>query len=84
MMKKLRMSILVLICFTMTMADVTIAEEAGKEVPDLRTRKTGFDWPTFLGPDGDSKSAETGVIRPWPKNGPPIAWQKIVGEGDLG
>lgn len=82
MIRKLRMFVLVLICFAMNMADVAIAEESDKEIPDLRTRKTGFDWPTFLGPNGDSKSAETNVIRPWPENGPPIAWQKKVGEGD--
>ena len=38
--------------------------------PDLRTRKTGTDWPCFLGPTGDSVSSEKGIITPWPKAGP--------------
>lgn len=42
--------------------------------PDLSTRK-GDDWPTFLGPTGDSKSRETGILTEWPKNGPRIVWQ---------
>ena len=55
--------------------------DSAKQVVDLRVRKTGFDWPTFLGPNGNSKSGETSVIRPWPESGPPIAWQKKIGEG---
>ena len=48
---------------------------------DLRTRKTGDDWPAFLGPRGDSKSRETGIRVPWPDNGPPIIWMKNLGSG---
>lgn len=53
----------------------------GSLPPDLRTRKSGDDWPAFLGPAGDSKSAEKGLIAPWPKNGPRIVWQKMLGIG---
>ncbi len=49
--------------------------------PDLRTRKTGSDWPVFLGPQGDSTSSEKGILAPWPKHGPRIVWQKKVGIG---
>lgn len=47
----------------------------------LWTRKAGADWPTFLGPTGDSKSSETGILTDWPKEGPRIVWQRPLGEG---
>ena len=37
--------------------------------PDLRTRKTGSDWPTFLGPNQDGVSSETGILKSWPAGG---------------
>src|SRR5439155_13546999 len=39
------------------------------EVSDLGTRKQGVDWPRFLGPTGDSKSPERGIITKWPEAG---------------
>src|SRR5271166_3683808 len=39
------------------------------------------DWPQYLGPNRDSKSAETGLARSWPKDGPRIVWQKKAGSG---
>src|ERR1700752_2292240 len=49
--------------------------------PDLGTRKSGSDWQAFLGPTGDSQSAEKGLITPWPAEGPKIVWQKGLGVG---
>jgi outer membrane protein assembly factor BamB len=49
--------------------------------PDLRTRKTGDDWPAFLGPTGDSKSTEKGLVTPWPEKGPRIVWYTQLGTG---
>lgn len=54
---------------------------SGTTLTDLRTRKTGTDWPTFLGPTGDSVSTEKGILRPWPQEGLRIVWQKSVGTG---
>ena len=48
-------------------------------VPDLRTRKSGVDWPGFLGPNHDSKSPERGILKKWPPNGPRIVWQRKLG-----
>jgi outer membrane protein assembly factor BamB len=48
-------------------------------VPDLWSRKRGSDWPSFLGPNGDGRSAETGIVVPWPKEGPKILWQIKLG-----
>jgi outer membrane protein assembly factor BamB len=52
-----------------------------EDVKDLRTRKTGSDWPRFLGPSGDSTSLEKGIISPWPKEGLRIVWQRKLGSG---
>lgn len=49
--------------------------------PDLRTRKTGHDWPCFLGPTGDGVCAETGILKPWPAVGPHLVWMKTLGTG---
>ncbi len=43
--------------------------------------QTGSDWPTFLGPTADSKSAETGIVTKWGKGIPRIVWQKEIGTG---
>lgn len=50
-------------------------------VADLRTRKFGVDWPSFLGPAGDSKSPERGILTKWPQQGPRLVWQSRVGTG---
>src|SRR4051794_12674233 len=42
------------------------------------------DWPQFLGPTRDGASAETGLARSWPKDGPKLLWKKDVGEGYSG
>jgi len=48
--------------------------------PDLGTRQQGQDWPAFLGPTADGKSAETGLQVPWPEAGPRLVWQRELGE----
>jgi outer membrane protein assembly factor BamB len=48
---------------------------------DLRARKTGTDWPRFLGPEGTSVSTEKGLVVPWPEHGPRIVWYKQLGTG---
>jgi outer membrane protein assembly factor BamB len=39
------------------------------------------DWPQFLGPERNGICRETGLIKSWPEKGPPILWQKSIGEG---
>lgn len=41
---------------------------------------TGHDWPRFLGPTGDGKSAER-ILLKWPEEGPKVLWFRSVGEG---
>lgn len=49
--------------------------------PDLGTRPAGSDWAAFLGPTGDGKSSEKGLVAPWPEKGPKLVWQIPVGIG---
>ncbi len=51
-----------------------------KATTSLWTRQKGVDWPTFLGPTGDSKSPETGIITDWDK-GLRMVWQRELGIG---
>jgi outer membrane protein assembly factor BamB len=37
------------------------------------------DWPVFLGPAGDSKSAERGLFFHWPAAGPRVVWHQRLG-----
>jgi outer membrane protein assembly factor BamB len=39
------------------------------------------DWPQFRGPNRDGKSAETGLLRSWPAEGPKVLWSTPVGQG---
>ena len=39
-------------------------------------------WPQFRGPKRDDISSDTGLLKTWPKAGPPVIWQaKGVGSG---
>jgi outer membrane protein assembly factor BamB len=41
-----------------------------------------IDWPQWQGPDRDAISKERGLLKQWPKDGPPLAWQvKGLGGG---
>ena len=39
------------------------------------------DWPGYLGPRRDGTSAETGLLRTWPNEGPKVLWSVPVGIG---
>ena len=40
------------------------------------------DWPQWQGPERNSVSKETGLLKEWPKDGPPLAWSvKGLGGG---
>ncbi len=38
------------------------------------------DWPQWRGPERTGISAETGLLKAWPKDGPPLRWKRT----DLG
>lgn len=49
----------------------------------LSTSAASFDWPQWQGPDRNAISKETGLIKEWAKEGPPLAWKvKELGGGD--
>ena len=35
---------------------------------------TAADWPGFRGPNRDGLCTETGLLKQWPKDGPPLVW----------
>jgi len=39
----------------------------------------GVDWPRFLGPTGDGKSPEVGILTDWGDCGPPVVWHRELG-----
>jgi outer membrane protein assembly factor BamB len=39
------------------------------------------DWPGYYGPKRDSTSAEKGILRSWPKEGPKVLWTSPLGIG---
>ena len=42
--------------------------------------QTNTDWPQWRGPNRDGISQETGLLKQWPTNGPPLVW-KATGAG---
>jgi len=39
------------------------------------------DWPQYLGPSRNSISAQKGILRSWPQNGPEVLWTVTLGRG---
>lgn len=60
---------------------VLLAPALAAPVP---TRAKHFDWPQFLGPTRNGVTPETGLVETWPKKGPPVVWQREVGQGFAG
>src|SRR5205085_11373825 len=49
----------------------------------LWSSASGADWPQWQGPDRNAVSKESGLLKEWPKDGPPLAWKvKGLGGGD--
>lgn len=46
---------------------------------------TAADWPQWRGPNRDGKSADTGLLQAWPKDGPKLVWRvdsmELIGAG---
>ncbi|MCG6188840.1 outer membrane protein assembly factor BamB family protein [Maribellus maritimus] len=39
------------------------------------------DWPQFMGPNRNSISPETGILKTWPESGPEVLWTVDIGIG---
>lgn len=64
---------------------VAIGNTDEPPLKDIGTRTKGSNWPQFLGPTGDSKSLEKGILTKWPKDGLRIVWQRELGTSyDIG
>lgn len=46
----------------------------------LSSAASAEDWPQWQGPGRNAVSKETGLLKEWPKDGPPLAW-KVKGLG---
>src|SRR5437867_1002044 len=42
------------------------------------------DWPQFLGPTRNGVYPASDLAEAWPKEGPPVLWQRTVGQGFSG
>jgi outer membrane protein assembly factor BamB len=60
--------------------------KAGIFAAGLMLFTTAFagDWPQFCGPNRNNTSAETGLARSWPANGPAVLWTANVTSGYAG
>jgi outer membrane protein assembly factor BamB len=68
-------------CGQTTPAITAPTTTAGSAAAAPAGASAGVDWPSFLGPTGDGKSPETGLIVPWPAEGPRLVWQHRLGTG---
>jgi outer membrane protein assembly factor BamB len=62
-------------------ADAPAAAPAVVLPKDLGTRKTGADWPDFLGPKRDAECSERGILTDWSGDKLRVVWQRDLGEG---
>jgi outer membrane protein assembly factor BamB len=66
-----------------TSANAASSPKPDSPAPDplATTSEPGSDWPCFLGPHHNGVCDETGLLKSWPVDGPPLVWSKPVGEG---
>lgn len=62
-------------------AIVTTVPGAATSTASLQSTRPGEDWPQFLGPRDTGVSGETGLLDVWPAAGPPMLWERKLGEG---
>lgn len=65
----------------LALAQESAQESAGSQEAAKAEKSVGSDWPAFLGPTGDGKSTETGLLAKWPVEGPKVLWTLAVGTG---
>jgi len=68
-----------LCCYLICCNVVTAQEIAGQD--ELWTRKSGSDWPGFLGVNRDGKSPEQGILKDWSNGRLKKVWEIDTGEG---
>src|SRR5262245_29221874 len=63
------------------LSPVIEAQQPSSGAPKSAPSQKGTDWPSFLGPTGDSRSSEKGILTNWSAEGPPLVWQLALGTG---
>ena len=58
---------------------VAVKEGVAEQLVDIGNRHSGQDWPTFLGPTGDSKSTEIGIGKNWRSSPLKQLWKLELG-----
>ena len=48
---------------------------------DLASAAVTSNWPRFLGPNDDCTTPETDLVNAFPKDGPPLVWERSKGSG---
>ena len=66
---------------TMTMVGLLWASAAAASDKAAMNAPGTADWPHWAGPNGDCTSNEKGLLKEWPKGGPPVLWRIPVGIG---
>jgi outer membrane protein assembly factor BamB len=61
-----------LVAATFGLAVAAAAPTGGTPTPPGRSPS---DWPQWRGPNRDNHSPDTGLLKEWPKDGPPLAWK---------
>ena len=65
--------------FLGTLAAIPFVTASGRANPPAGPVRA--DWPNFLGPARNGVSAETDLLKSWPEEGPPVVWERDIGEG---
>lgn len=60
---------------------VNAAQPTAEELAVDARSTAAADWPGFLGPQRNGKSAERGLPQKWSPAGPPVVWQTEIGTG---
>lgn len=64
---------------------VTVTLSAGIfflcDFANSNTPPSKIDWPQWRGPKRDGRSAETGILRTWPAEGPKVLWRVPLANG---
>ncbi|MGH7491180.1 MAG: PQQ-binding-like beta-propeller repeat protein [bacterium] len=74
-------------CSVLCMALLSFGWSFNQKSTDSKSKQrasSSSDWPQWLGPNRNGISAEIGLLRIWPANGPKILWRIPLGEGYSG
>lgn len=77
-------AVLGLVCLGILQHELTAQEIEVSKNPTQQNNlwtRSGLDWPSFLGPNRDGKSAEKGLDFAWSDQNPKVIWKVRVGEG---